>query len=387
VPPEAGLRRRVLGLLRRRARLTEEAPAPPEWIILCVNNACNLRCRMCDVGLADPTTAFWDNLIGEHPRNMSLELMREVLAQAAAFRPRPKIGMAFTEPLIHPQILELCGSAVEAGFFCSVTTNGSTLPRLADALVELGLDVLHVSVDGPPAVHDDVRGVRGSFQKLYAGCEALQRRKKRDGVSRPLLGLSFTITDRNAAHLVEFLEAVAPLRPDVVNVSHLNFISERMAAAHNARHGHDLGGHLRVVRSNLGPIDPAALDPRALAAELGRARKFAGSHRRSFPKITFVPDASRAEELATYYGDELSFVGGRSCTDPWAMMMVKTDGTVIPSHGRCYSVPVGRVTGQGLRAIWNGPGLRSFRRTLLAAGGSLPACARCCGVIGKPADS
>lgn len=375
----------LLGLLRRRHRVTDEAPGPPEWIVLCVNNVCNLRCRMCDVGLGDPTTSFWDNLIGEHPRNMTPDLLQRVLRQAAVFRPRPKIGLAFTEPLIHPQILDLCRSVLEAGFYCSVTTNGSTLPRLAATLVDMGLDALHVSVDGPPAVHDDVRGARGSFERLFAGCEAVQRSKAARGIGRPQLGISFTVTDRNAAHIVEFLESVAPLRPDVVNVSHLNFITERMAAVHNARYGEDLDGRLRVVRSNLGEIEPAALDAFALAAELRRARRLVAERRRELPKVTFVPDTSEPEALGTYYQDELSFVGGRSCTDPWAMMMVKTDGTVIPSHGRCYSVPVGNVTEETLDEIWNGAPLRRFRRTLLEAGGALPACARCCGVVGKPA--
>ena len=383
----SGLRRRVLGLLGHRDQVTDEAPRPPEWIVLCVNNVCNLRCRMCDVGLGDPTTSFWDNLIGEHPRNMTPDLLRQVLRQAAAFRPRPKIGLAFTEPLIHPQILDLCRSVLEAGLYCSVTTNGSTLPRLAAALVDMGLDALHVSVDGPPAVHDDVRRARGSFEKLFTGCQAIQAAKAAHRASRPELGISFTVTDRNAAHIVEFLESVAPLRPDLVNVSHLNFITERMASVHNARHGEDLDGRLRVVRSNLGEIEPAALDTAALAEELRLARRLVAERRRELPKVTFVPDTVEPGALATYYQDELSFVGGRSCTDPWAMLMVKTDGTVIPSHGRCYSVPVGNVTEQGLAEIWNGVPLRRFRRTLLDAGGALPACARCCGVVGKPVRS
>ena len=375
---------RVGDLLGRRSGRTEQAALPPEWVVLCVNNVCNLRCRMCDVGLGDPSTVFWANLVGDHPRNMALELLDEVLRQAAAFRPRPRIGMAFTEPLIHPRILDFCARVVEAGFFCSVTTNGSTLPRLAASLVEIGLDALHVSVDGPPEVHDDVRGVAGSFQRLYAGCEAVQREKRVRGRGRPLLGLSFTVTDKNAAHIVGFLEAVAPLCPDVVNVSQLNFITERMALVHNQRYGDAFDGGLRVVRSNLGEIDPAALDVEALSKELARARRLVAARPDAFPSVTFVPAAAGAEALGSYYRDELSFVGGRNCTDPWAMMMVRTDGSVIPAHGRCYNVPVGRVTGEGLAEIWNGPRLRSFRRTLLAAGGALPACARCCGVIGKP---
>jgi hypothetical protein len=71
----------------------------------------------------------------------------------------------------------------------------------------------------------------------------------------------------------------------------------------------------------------------------------------------------------------LTFVGGRTCTDPWKMMMILTDGTVIPAHGRCYHVP-GRVT--------ETPFLRSGRSDFpdsatLGVRLYLPR-ARCCGV-------
>jgi hypothetical protein len=66
--------------------------------------------------------------------------------------------------------------------------------------------------------------------------------------------------------------------------------------------------------------------------------------------------------------------------------MVKTDGTVIPAHGRCYNVPVGNLTERPLADVWNGARFQAFRKTLRDAGGTLPACARCCGVIGKPRE-
>ena len=66
------------------------------------------------------------------------------------------------------------------------------------------------------------------------------------------------------------------------------------------------------------------------------------------------------------------------------MMMIRTDGTVIPAHGRCYNFPVGNVTERPLPELWNNTRFRTFRQTLREAGGTLPACARCCGVIGKP---
>ena len=50
----------------------------PEWIVLGVNNVCNLHCKMCDVGTNNKETNFAQNLVGTHPLNMPLELIKKL---------------------------------------------------------------------------------------------------------------------------------------------------------------------------------------------------------------------------------------------------------------------------------------------------------------------
>jgi MoaA/NifB/PqqE/SkfB family radical SAM enzyme len=381
--------RPALDELRRRAARAwhgDELTRPdgdcrqaPEWLVLVVNNACNLHCRMCDVGLGASESVFYRHLIGQKRRNLPLELMERILAQAARFAPRPRVGLAYTEPLLHPQILELCAATSRRGFFCALTTNGYRLPELADGLVEAGLGQLTVSVDGPAEVHDRVRGKPGSFERIRIGLERLRRQRRALGRRRPRVFLSFTLTDLSSGHLGEFARQVEELEPDAVNVSHPNFISAGMAAAHNAAHP-----DLAVAVSNLGTMDLAGQDFEALAAELALLKRWAARPGR--PPLTIVPDLAGPEALAAYYREPLAFVGARRCSDPWRMLMIKTDGTVIPAHGRCYDVPVGNVLERPLLELWNEAPLRDFRRRLRAAGGTLPACARCCGVIGKSVE-
>ncbi|MFN7972841.1 MAG: radical SAM protein [Acidobacteriota bacterium] len=362
------------------ARADGRCRLPPEWLVLGVNNACDLACKMCDVGLGDEATVFWANLIGDHPRNMSIELLESILAQGKAFRPRPKVGFAFTEPLIHKGIVEMCARTVASGYFASVTSNGTMLPRLADDLVDAGLDQLVISVDGPEEVHDRIRGKAGSFAKLRDGIEKVHAAKARRRSRRPSIVLSFTITDLNAGHVVSFLEAAAPLRPEKICISQTNFIDDAIASAHNER----FGGDLAVTRSNLGDMDPSRIDAGALAAEFERMDRWVEAHPRA-PRIELTPRDRSAGLLARYYHEPLAYVGGRRCTDPFRLVMIKTDGSVIPAHGRCFNYTVGNVGERSLPEIWNGDRFASFRRTLVEAGGSLPACTRCCGVIGKPA--
>jgi MoaA/NifB/PqqE/SkfB family radical SAM enzyme len=347
----------------------------PEWLVLDVNNVCNLHCAMCDVGLGDRTTAFWSNLIGPDPRDMTLEMLERVLEQARGFFPRPRIALALTEPLIHPRILELCRAVTSRGFHCAITSNGSRLPRLAAGLVEAGLGELTLSVDGPPEVHDRIRGRRGSFEELYQGALALAA--ARGDASEPRLSVSLTVSDANQAHIADAVRSVLPLRPQRVMVSQLNFISDEMARAHNGMHG----GPLAVSRSSLGAMDPSRFDADLIWRGLQAVREEARSW--SATRLTLTPDFEDADEVARYYREPERFVGTRTCRDPWRMAMVRSDGTLLPAHGRCYHVPLGNVTQASLTELWNGPALRGFRRTLQQGGGSLPACSRCCGVIGR----
>ena len=162
-----GLRGEDLGRADGRCALS------PEWLILGVNNVCNLHCKMCDVGLGENGTAFWANLIRTEPAQHDVGLLHGILRQARAFRPRPHVSIGSTEPLIHPEIVEFTRAIVREGLYCVIISNGTMLPRLAPALVESGLHGLALSVDGPAHVHNRIRGSRDSFEKLYRGAELL----------------------------------------------------------------------------------------------------------------------------------------------------------------------------------------------------------------------
>ena len=58
--------------------------------------------------------------------------------------------------------------------------------------------------------------------------------------------------------------------------------------------------------------------------------------------------------------------------------MIKSDGSAIPAHGRCYNLTLGNVHNETLKQIWEGGQLKKLRTDLNKAGGLFPACSRCC---------
>jgi MoaA/NifB/PqqE/SkfB family radical SAM enzyme len=275
-------------------------------------------------------------------------------------------------------ILDFCREVKQRGFFCSITSNGYMLPRRAEALVEIGVDELTISVDGPSEVHDAIRGRKGSFARLYEGIELVNQARARTGRSMPRVRISATINDLNFACLRACIEQLSPLRPDGINFAHPSFITDEMASRHNATYT----GEFAVARSSLGRMDLESIDLEQLAAEIESVRTYA----KQVPsmEVAFHPDLTGMEELVRYYREPDRYVGGTRCTDPFKMMMVKTDGTVIPAHSRCYNYPLGKVQEVSLSQLWNNARYSAFRQVLHRAGGSLPACTRCCGVVGKP---
>jgi MoaA/NifB/PqqE/SkfB family radical SAM enzyme len=335
----------------------------PEWLVLGVNNACNLSCRMCDVGLGRDDTNFGRNLTGSRPLDMPWDLYERIVSEAAASRPRPGIGFAFTEPLLWRPLVDAVALARSRGVATAVTTNGWRLPELAAPLAAAGLDDLFLSLDGPPDAHDAIRGREGSFERAVRGLDALLSRSP-----RPAVSVFCVVTPWNTSRLAEFVGLFSELPLAGIGFLHANFTTAAMAAAHNAVHG----GTYPATESNLGPLDPAAYDLPALAAAVVRVRALRPPFR-----VTFSPEIDGLDALRRFYLEPGTF-WGRLCNDAARALMVKSDGRVIPAHGRCYDVTVGNLREDSLADVWNSPGIADFRRTLVREGGLLPACARCC---------
>lgn len=84
------------------------------------------------------------------------------------------VGMiSFTggEPLLRPDIGELIAHVKSRGATCKLNTNGDLVKQRLDLLRPL--DLLQISLDGPPEVHDPLRG-KGSAQRA-AGAIGLAR--------------------------------------------------------------------------------------------------------------------------------------------------------------------------------------------------------------------
>ena len=269
----------------------------PEWLVLGVNNVCNLHCKMCDVGQAATDTNFARNLLGSSPRDMPMELVGRIVDQTAHHFPTARLGFAFTEPMIYPHLVEAVSLADRNGLGTAVTSNGLTLDRQATDLAAAGLDDLFLSIDGPPAQHDRIRGRNGAFDRAMAGIDRLLTAER-----RPKVSIFCVITGWNQDHLVAFLDLLADLPLERVGFMHPNFTTEEVARDHNRRYG----DRYPATWSNLGPFDPDDVDLERLRLEIGAVRE----RRWPFP-VAFSPELETVDELDRFYRRPGELIGRR----------------------------------------------------------------------------
>lgn len=337
---------------------------PPDWVVLGVNNVCNLHCKMCDVGTKNMDSNFAQNLVGTHPLNMPLELVKKVMDDTAMYYPKAKVAYAFTEPLVYPHLVESLQYAQQKKLRTTITTNALTLKRKAVDIAAAGLDELFISLDGPQEIHNEIRGNTKSFQKAVEGIELLTAQK-----NSPRISVICAITEWNVGHLMELIDSLKHLDIAEFAFMHTQFNSEETAEIHNAS---KWGQSYPTSESNIDIIDFNKMDLDLLMEEINTIQQLDESF-----EVYFSPNIKTREQLETYYLKPTKILGNH-CAAVFNSLMVKSDGSVIPAHGRCYNHTIGNLYEQNLKEVWNADKLKKLRGDLGEAGGLFMGCSRCC---------
>jgi MoaA/NifB/PqqE/SkfB family radical SAM enzyme len=353
-------------LLHLYRLIGKEYTPPLQTLGIEVNSICNMRCRMCDIGQQQKDMQFSKNLgVGGE---LSLDILTAVLDDIKKYY--PYITINATEPLLYeplPAVIKYC---TDNGLVSSVTTNGLLLQARARELVEAGLTDLWVSIDGPGAIHDAIRGVPHSFDSALTGITTVADKKRKKRSVTPVVGIAYTISDYNYSHLVKTADIFKKRGVDRIVYTHLNFIDTSMAEEHNKRYAHIFG---EVTPSSVSGVNPKKVDTKVLAHQIALLKK-------KYPDfVRFLPDLE-AEDIEPYYNDSLKFVKSSTCDMAWRYAQVCSNGDVIPTP-RCFHLVMGNIYETPLTAIWKGTPFKKFR-TAVHTVGVTPACARCCSLFG-----
>lgn len=154
----------------------------PRYLILSITEQCNFRCRYCV-----HSGAYRDRRV-HSDKTMTFETIRKALTWYFSFkRGEYQVGFYGGEPLHRFDLIEEAiafsrhSMPVDARLTFSVTTNGALLSdRVADFFAANDIQ-LHISIDGPPDVHNRYRVDRlgnPTFDVLWKRLTRLRNRHK-----------------------------------------------------------------------------------------------------------------------------------------------------------------------------------------------------------------
>ncbi len=314
----------------------------PRILVFYVVSGCDCRCAMCEI---------WQDR-----RQLTLDpaaVAREIGAWRAAGLERCVLSGG--EPLRHPRLPELLDAF--AGTPCTLLTSGIALAERSALLAGGTVDDVIVSLDGPPDLHDRIRGRGDAFERLRAGVAALRR-------VAPELRVSgrCTVQARNCGALRATVATAHELGLDG-----LSFLAvDTHSTAFNRGSASTAAGvHLLL---------PGLREIELLEVELDRLEREHGS---DLDSGFIVESAAKLRRrLLAHFRAELG-LGPRlpvTCNAPWVSAVVETDGSLRP----CFFQPAaGRWDPEAMPLLeaWRGPTAAAARDGLDVA--TDPTCQRC----------
>ena len=337
----------------------------PETVDLFLTYRCNLRCKMCGQwGVAGTSK---DMSPEELKAELSLDEIYEIINDIKRFK--PNVTLFGGEPLLYSNWEKVISRIKKEGMRCNIITNGILLEKYADSIIDLGVDEIIFSLDGPREVHDEVRSAKGTFDKAYRGLKSIRDIKAKSGTNKPVVNISSTIFEINYKRFDELISIAEELKASTITFHHLIFLSKEMYDQHNKvfneYYGMTCNDWRGFVRDSLPDIDVDFLIQKIEDI----------SKRDSKVKIAFYPNFTN-EEIRRYY-TEFDFVSssyGKRCLSPWMVSYIFPDGTVRPCQSLNFSP--GNVRKESFRKIWNNEKYMRFRR-ITKKEKKYPVCARC----------
>ena len=315
-------------------------------------NRCNLECVTC-------IRHSWNEPLGE----MSAATFARILDGMRSFSPSPSVLFGgLGEPLAHPDIIDMVQAVKALGSPVELITNGTLLDKItAERLIDAGLDVLWVSLDGAtPESYKDVR-LGAALPEVLANLTEFRRARwtkhypvSLDLLLKPQLGIVFVAMKRNIADLPAVFRLASQL------------------------------GSMRFLVTNVLPYTPEMQDEILYSRALRDAVYAESPWLRSldFPKMDMNPTTREAFYHAMRGNHSVSIAGGdlheRNNRCPFVekgALAVRWDGSVSPCLALLHDhkaylykyerslqhYSIGNMQEQDLGDIWNKPEYISFR--------------------------
>lgn len=321
---------------------------PPETINIYPTFRCNLKCEMCFERFA------------KAKQELDLKSWITIINQIKRFQPR--IHLSGGEPFIYKGIIKLIEYIKINNLYLHITTNGTFLEESVDELKRFKVNRIDISIDGPGKLHDKIRGIPGTFDKIIKGLERLRKIKRHLPIIKinSLINLNRPETMMDIVKIAEEYEIssiqfIYPLylHSDAI-MSHRNFLFNTLNReinywANANRYKPEVSGFIEIqsVINNL---------PRKKVMIY------------TFPKFNI-------KQFQAYYKSKEEFdkVYEGRCHAMWNTATILPDGSIES----CPDYVVGNIKNEKFLDVWNNQAMAELRKIILNRK-FFSVCSACC---------
>jgi radical SAM protein with 4Fe4S-binding SPASM domain len=287
----------------------------PSTLMIEPTNVCNLKCPACPTG--NGTLPFRKGYI-------KTDAFKNLIDDMGPYANHAQLW-GFGEPFLHPDILQMVAYCKKYGLLVRISTNGQLLESAdrAEEMVESGLDVLKVSLDGASQKTLGRYRVNASFDRIVAGIGSINAAKKKRGSRHPRVVLQFIVMRHNQHEI--------PIMQDLAAKFDMKYKQKTVWVEEDQTQ--DLlpdSSYSRFV-----------VDPRTQRLRPARPQP-------------------------------------RLCPYPWDSAMINYDGSVVPCCKDPYRYHLfGNAFEENYKSIWHSRAFVTFRKRLLADRSKVRKCNSC----------
>jgi radical SAM protein with 4Fe4S-binding SPASM domain len=162
--------------------------AYPFEIIIDPTNICTLRCPLCPTG---------QNINSRPPGRMLFENYREIIDDLGRWLYKVRF-YSWGEPLLHKDIYKMIAYATDKNIGTEISTNFNVFEESdVEKLINSGLELLIVSLDGADEKTYARYRIGGDFHKVIRNITAVVREKKRSASKYPVIEIQLLVMRHN----------------------------------------------------------------------------------------------------------------------------------------------------------------------------------------------
>ncbi len=325
---------------RYRTLQTDKISSLPIAILM-PHSSCNCRCVMCDI---------WKG--NQNLRQLDEKDISGLLHTFRKYQTK-QVLMSGGEALLNPDFFRFCEILKNQDIKISLLSTGLTIRKHARQLVQWVNDIV-VSLDGPEALHDEIRNIPGAFKKLKEGIETLRA-----------IDPQYKISGRCVIHQFNFQSWADIIRAAInIGLDSISFLPADVSSeAFNREQTWDAGrqDEILIKKTALGELKEIT----------GRIlREFSNE----FESGYIAESPQKIQKIYYYYAacHQLNDFPYKKCNAPWVSTVIEADGTVRPCF---FHKAYGNIKTDSLDNIINGEAAIEFRKKLNTD--KDPTCVKC----------